>query len=294
MKLQQLEYFYAINKYGSYKSAAAELNVSQPAVTAAIQKLEEELDVPLFDRKYKRATLTPAGEIALNITANIVNNINNLYSEMDIISSKQRHAIRLVFCQYDNLPKLVATDFVPNHPGVKINMDQRSAISSLSGLENGEYDIAIVLTDSLTSKLDSIPYGKQELGVFCSKNHPLAEHDILKPSQLQGAVVCTRPGGSREKCIKEYFRKNNTDISLKSMHSFEDQHITSIKMGYSNDIAILDIAAAKSNDAIHATPFDPPLYIDLSVAWLKNRFCNETMRDFIKFLGTADNKIDQL
>ena len=63
MELKQLEYFLAVSNNKSFTRAAEQLYVSQPSVTTAIKKLEDELGLILFDRNKKQAILTSEGEI---------------------------------------------------------------------------------------------------------------------------------------------------------------------------------------------------------------------------------------
>src|SRR5688572_8291429 len=65
MELRQLEYFLAVARAGSVTSAARALYVAQPALSRQIQKLEEELGAPLFDRSRRGMQLTPIGETFL-------------------------------------------------------------------------------------------------------------------------------------------------------------------------------------------------------------------------------------
>ena len=55
MELRQIEYFSAVNRYKNYTKAAQELHVSQPTISVAIQKLEDELGIKLMERDNKSA-----------------------------------------------------------------------------------------------------------------------------------------------------------------------------------------------------------------------------------------------
>lgn len=78
MNLQQMEYIVALDKYRHFVLAAEACGVTQPTLSAMIQKLEEELDVKVFNRDRKNITPTPIGkkiirqaQIALNETQRI-------------------------------------------------------------------------------------------------------------------------------------------------------------------------------------------------------------------------------
>ena len=62
MNLQQLKYIIAINRFRNFAKAADSCNISQPTLSTMLQKLEDELDVRIFDRSNKQVTPTSAGK----------------------------------------------------------------------------------------------------------------------------------------------------------------------------------------------------------------------------------------
>jgi len=62
MNLQQLRYIIAVNRFRNFAKAADSCNVSQPTLSTMLQKLEEELDIRIFDRTNRSVTPTTAGE----------------------------------------------------------------------------------------------------------------------------------------------------------------------------------------------------------------------------------------
>ena len=65
MELRQIEYFSAVNRYKNYTKAAQELHVSQPTISVAIQKLEDELGIKLMERDNKESALPGQGKYFL-------------------------------------------------------------------------------------------------------------------------------------------------------------------------------------------------------------------------------------
>jgi LysR family transcriptional regulator, hydrogen peroxide-inducible genes activator len=63
MELDQLRYFLQIAERGNFTRAAEDLSISQPALSRSIQKLEEELGQPIFERKSRSVSLTDAGTL---------------------------------------------------------------------------------------------------------------------------------------------------------------------------------------------------------------------------------------
>lgn len=88
MDITALEYFKIIAESGSLTKAAQQLHITQPAMSAMLKKLEEELGVELFDRSPNRIHLNKAGEVALVHVHAILRNVEQL--KADVLSAAGR------------------------------------------------------------------------------------------------------------------------------------------------------------------------------------------------------------
>ena len=82
MELKQLEYFLTVSKLKSFTAAAEQLYVSQPGVTTAIKRLEEELGIQLFIRNKKNAVLTAEGRIFFNHIEIIMSDVSKAITKV--------------------------------------------------------------------------------------------------------------------------------------------------------------------------------------------------------------------
>lgn len=84
MELQQLRYFVALARTGNFTRAAEECHVTQPSLSQQIRKLEEELELPLLQRRMSRheTTLTPAGEVLLRHAIKVLDEVEASYRAM--------------------------------------------------------------------------------------------------------------------------------------------------------------------------------------------------------------------
>ena len=88
MDITALEYFKIIAESGSLTKAAQQLHITQPAMSAMLKKLEEELEVELFDRSPNRIHLNKAGEVALVHVNTILRNVEQL--KADVLSAARQ------------------------------------------------------------------------------------------------------------------------------------------------------------------------------------------------------------
>ncbi|MGB0834420.1 MAG: LysR family transcriptional regulator [Psychrobium sp.] len=82
MELQQIKYFLAVVDCGNFLAASKHVFVTQPTLSAGIRKLEESLDVKLFHRGSRAATLTPAGEQFVGVARQSYNQLMSIKSQL--------------------------------------------------------------------------------------------------------------------------------------------------------------------------------------------------------------------
>lgn len=95
MELTQLYYFYVAAQYEHITKASRALRIAQPALTQAIHRLEEELSVPLFDRKGRGIVLNEYGKVVMHHAAEIFARMDQMKAELARLSGNENHTIRL-------------------------------------------------------------------------------------------------------------------------------------------------------------------------------------------------------
>lgn len=99
MDITALEYFKIIAESGSLTKAAQQLHITQPAMSAMLKKLENELGVSLFDRSPNRIHLNKTGEIALIHANTILRNVEQMKADVLVLLSKARSSPSLSVIQ---------------------------------------------------------------------------------------------------------------------------------------------------------------------------------------------------
>lgn len=190
MNLQQMEYIVALDKYRHFVLAAEACGVTQPTLSAMIQKLEEELDVKIFSRDRKRIAPTQVGEkiirqakIALNESQKIKEIVAD---EMDSMSGSLRIGILPTIAPY------LVPDFIfhfrKNYPKVSLFIDERENESLMQALKFGNLDIVITTPPPHTDNLLEIPvYIEKFVAYFsrdCHKSREAISRKELPPEQM--------------------------------------------------------------------------------------------------------------
>ncbi|WP_274649456.1 LysR family transcriptional regulator [Paenibacillus humicola] len=138
--------FYYAAKTGSLTGAAAELFVTQPAVTHAVRQLENRLGGPLFVRTSKGVRLTPEGaELYGHIEAafRLIRSGERKIAEMrDLLAGEIRIGAGDTLCRHYLLPHMKA--FHERYPNVKFRVTNRTSLETMELLGKGEIDLGIV------------------------------------------------------------------------------------------------------------------------------------------------------
>lgn len=149
IEIGQVEQLLAVSKYGTLSKAADALHISQPALSRAMQKLEEELQVPIFDREKNRITLNATGKVAVDYAQKVLFSANDMIARVREYD-RMTHTISIGSCAPAPL-----WDLVPYAGKIYEDMAISSEIKMpdilLSGLENDLYT-AVVLNKIPDSK----------------------------------------------------------------------------------------------------------------------------------------------
>src|SRR5215831_1950309 len=124
MDLRHLRAFAAIVETGGFARAAAQLNLSQPALSRQIHALEAELGVPLFDRVARRALLTSEGEDLLRRSRRLLSDTDSLAERARALKSGQTGLLRV-----GATPQMIETvlagflhEYRRRHPAVEVHL----------------------------------------------------------------------------------------------------------------------------------------------------------------------------
>ena len=141
--LSQYKIFYEVAKAGNISKAAKELYISQPAISKAISKLEDSLNVMLFTRSSRGVHMTPEGEILFRHAETAFQALNSGEEELKRIREFNIGHLRIgvsnTLCKYILLPYL--KKFIEQYPHIKITIEGQATARTISMLEQHTLDI---------------------------------------------------------------------------------------------------------------------------------------------------------
>jgi DNA-binding transcriptional LysR family regulator len=195
MELRDLRYFVAVAQHRNFSRAAANLHVSQPALSEQIRKLEDELGAPLFERTSRGARLTDAGEALLPRARDVLAQAELAAETVRSVANGVAGTLTLGFIDsawLGILPPLVRR-FVERYPNVKLRLRELGTRKQLEALEAGEIDVGIVRGPVWTPGLSGRRIATESLMIALPAHHRLAGEAAVRLADLREDGFITYP-----------------------------------------------------------------------------------------------------
>lgn len=148
MNIQQLEYLIAVDKYKHFGNAAQACFITQPTLSAMIQKFEDELDVKIFDRTTHPIRTTDVGIQIIVEAKRVIDAINELKSKANLLNNVLAGKLNLGIIPTVSgfiLPTEIF-DFLKDHPKIELNVKEMTTDNIIKALKSGELDAGIIST----------------------------------------------------------------------------------------------------------------------------------------------------
>lgn len=190
LSLESLEVLDAIARKGSFAAAAESLFRVPSAVTYTVRKLEQDLDVKLFNRSGHRAELTLAGAELLKEGRNLLNAANELESRVKRVAKGIETDLTIAVCDLFNLTNVYPTldQFYKQQFGTRIKLTQEVFGGSWDALISGRADIALGAPGDVPAHAGFIskPMGTLAFSYAVAPHHPLAK--LTEPLRNQDII----------------------------------------------------------------------------------------------------------
>ena len=188
MTLHQLEYILAVNQFRHFAKAAEYCRVTQPTLSAMIQKLEEELDTRIFDRSQQPVCPTPVGIHIIEQAQNILVQANRIKN----IIEEEKHSLTGTF-KLGILPTVapyLLPRFFPQlmkkYPDLDIRVVEMKTNDIKKALQTGEIDAGIVASLAGMEELQQTPLFYEQFFAYVSREDALFNNEVIRTSDLNG------------------------------------------------------------------------------------------------------------
>ena len=284
MELRQLEYFQMASRLRNITRAAERLRVSQPNITVAIKKLEAELGIQLFDRSQKQLALTPEGAVFLNRIELALRNIQDAVLEVNDYKQLQKGTIKIGIPPMMGaylFPKIFSS-FQKKYSHLDIYLHEEGSMSIREQLERDELDFGIIIISGASHNLQLLPMTTSQIVACVPAGSPLADKERLTKDDIATANVFMLKEGS---FLRQTILGKLKEQSITPNIVLESNQVVTIKGLVASGVGISFLLDMVLEDApgVKAIPLEEPLFVDVGLAWKKDRYISKAAQSFIDF-----------
>ncbi len=282
MTLTELRYIVAVARERHFGRAAEACFVSQPTLSVAIKKLEEELDVKLFERGSSEVSLTPLGEAIVRQAQTVLEQAQTIReiakSGKDPLAGPLRLGLIYTIGPY-LLPELVR-HAIAHTPQMPLMLHENFTVKLLDMLRASELDCAIMAEPFPDAGLAVAPLYDEPFSVAVPATHPLAQRSTISAAQLKQETMLLLGAGHcfRDHVLEvcpEFARFSSSGEGDGMRRSFEGSSLETIKHMVASGMGVTVVPglaiARESNPHLRFIPFEAPVPTRRVVlAWRKS------------------------
>lgn len=292
MDLKSLGYFVAAVETGSITGAAARCYIAQPSISAAILKLESELNVTLLIRQKRGVSVTAAGQELYDSAKNLLNHAQSIknrfneQAEQQVVTIEVSHAIA-----FEYLHQLITVLREGNaHIQIKlIRPAQNTPVDATS-----KSDIRLTMEQAVAADEEFIAAWQDRYCLIIPHQHPLAHEDKIDVRQLNNVPFINRSFCDRSQAMADFLNEHQIQLNYVADVENEEWALSLVASGLGLSIVPLPSAqsALQNNDykvvplgqiaglqdferrigvAIHYAKYTQPLFKELALK-LKSHF----------------------
>ena len=203
MVIQQLEYIVAVDRHRHFVKAAEECGVSQPTLSAMIQKLETELDVKIFDRDKHPVEPTAIGRKIIQQAVTTLNDFNRIFelvkSEVSMLSGKLQIGIIPTIAPY-LVPDFISL-FKSAYTEVDLSIVEMRSEGIIEKIMNASMDMGIVTMPVNHPDLLTIPLYKEKFLAYFSDESENKDKPLLLKNLPNDKLWVLREGHCEQKSL---------------------------------------------------------------------------------------------
>lgn len=289
MELKELEHFIAVVEYDGFSKAASHIYVSQPTLSKSIKKLEERLNVILFERSTRSLSLTDAGQLVYDKALKILSATEELRASLDDLLHLPSGEIKI------GIPPLIGTLFFPMiakkfnelHPQISLQLIEHGAKRIEFLIEEGKVDVGIVVLPVNNKKFTIEPFIHEEFKLFLHPGHALASRELVALPELKNErfILFNQEFSLHHLIINTCELKGHftPQIAYESSQWDVIAELVAAELG----ITLLPktIYTKMNPNNIVAIPIESPPMWELAIITKKDRYQSYALRSLLQFLN---------
>ncbi|CAM3640566.1 LysR family transcriptional regulator [Marinicrinis lubricantis] len=286
MELLQLKYFQKVAKLEHMTRAAEELHIAQPALSKTISRLEEDLGVPLFDRRSRQIRLNAYGKAFLQKVETVLMLLEEGRREVADLAGMEKGIISIATTTLCRLTKALSA-FREKHPSISFRITQLAPSATeemVKLLENGEVDLCFGAAALERPGLDEQVVLKARVYLGVPKGHRLAEKCSISLQEAAEEPFIEYKDGHPFRKINEQFCRT-AGIRRNIVCEVEEPDALASLVGAGIGVAFVPGCKGEAETTFSMVQIhEPECYRSFTISSPENRYLSLAAREFRSFL----------
>ena len=288
MTIRHLEIFIAVADSGKMNLAAQQLHVAQPTVSQAIQEIESQYRIRLFERLNKKLYITEAGCVLLDYARHIV----SLFGEMEVNLQGQAISTTIQIGATVTVGTCVfntaIVDFERQNPDIRVNVivDNTRMIEDM--ILKSQLDLAVVEGTIVSPDIQVQPILEDELVLVCGVSHPFYSRGQVEITELEGRPFILRePGSGTRALFEDKLREHQVTVCEKWVCNNSEAIKNAVIEGQGLTVISQSLVARElSEGSLSRIPISQVQFKrHFSLVYHKNKYIAAPLNRLITFLG---------
>ncbi|MFU8793735.1 MAG: LysR family transcriptional regulator [Acholeplasmataceae bacterium] len=286
MTLLQIKYFITVCESGSLTAASKSLFVTQPALSNAINQLEKEYNLKLFERKNHGLILTAEGEFFYDKAKSLLNGFDVLDKDLRDLSQHQ-YTIRI------GVPPMIGSFLFPKiynqymatHPDAKFEIWEEGSLSIRKKIQSKTLDIGFsILNDSANEHYEKEHILETELLYCVNKDNPISKKTSLTIEDIKDeSIILLREGFFQNQLINQMYMEVHQDPKIILVSTQLSVIRNFVKMNAGGAFLMKELVDINDDDIV-GVPFKNKLTLRIGLIWQKEAQLHKGALEFITFL----------
>lgn len=231
MTIAQLKYIISLARYDSYVKAAEKSNVTQPALTIQVKKLEEEFGLILFDRSKKPVVPTEMGEQLLVQAKKIIQEVKKMEDMAESFASEisGQLTVGVIPTVAPYLIPVFIDQFNESYPEINLLIREGTTEQIIKDLKEGDIDAGIIATPVHYKGIDARPLFYEKFFLYVSEKHPLYQDEFIDIENLSVEDLWLLVEGNCFRNQVEYLCNKGREYRFGDNFRYESSSIESLR-----------------------------------------------------------------
>lgn len=292
MELLQLQYFIAVARLEHMTEAAHSLHVTQSSLSKTIQRLEEDLGMPLFDRTGRKLRLNEPGSIFLQRAEKALFELEQGRQELRDLSGSEPDTLELAVTTASTLPHILR-EFRKKLPGIHFHVQMLPVQDMVTLLKRGEVDFCLASPPVRGENIACQIVCTDPIFAAIPPGHPLASRKSLSLTELKEEWLV---GVSKGYGIRDLVDSACQSAGFTPRYAYEGDEparlIALVEAGIG--LALIPGTARNPRDNIRLIPIeDPGFHREIALLWHQDRYISQAGRVFREIVVNYFNEFHQ-